>query len=309
MSVKILTTTNPGGGATTVVVTFYASTATQTPPSQLVTVGNFPTGNKRWSRGIQVNNSMITIRRGANAFSFLIDDLVALAVTQEPALTYAPNITTQPANATSAATAAATGTLTSDNTNVTAGETVVIGGKTYTFKAALTPTEGEILIGANADATLLNLIRAINHTGTPGTDYQCSAANTQVTAASSVTSHAFTVAAINSGCAGNLIATTETSAHLTWGASTLTGGTVAASNMSVVSSSEITATYQWQYSTDGTTWNNCTGTVNGCAYTNGTTATLTCTPTTTGQTGVSHRCVVTNSQGSTTSNEATLNIP
>lgn len=119
---------------------------------------------------------------------------------------------------------AATQTLTSDNVNVSDGEQVVIGVKTYTFKTALTPTEGEVLIGLDADASLLNLINAINHTGTPGTDYSCAAANTQVTAASSVTTHTFAVTAIVAGAAGNSIASTESSAHLSWGATTLTGG-------------------------------------------------------------------------------------
>jgi hypothetical protein len=206
----------------------------------------------------------------------------------------------------------ATGTLTSDATAPSDGDTVTIGNKIYTFKTALTPTEGEVLIGAsaaialdnlkaainhtgtpdtdykvavanpqvtattntdttqvieaitagssgnsivtteagthtsfgaatltggsapetegnvnigaNADATLLNLIRAINHSGTPNTDYKAAAANTQVTAATSVTSHAFKVTAITPGSGGNSIATTETSSHLTWGGSVLAGG-------------------------------------------------------------------------------------
>jgi hypothetical protein len=124
----------------------------------------------------------------------------------------------------SSAAAAAVGTLTSDNTNVANNDTVVIGGKTYTFKSSLTPTEGEVLIGGSADASLLNLIRAINHTGTPGTDYSCAAANTQVSAASSVTSHAFQVTALVKGTPGNAIATTETSGHLSWGGATLASG-------------------------------------------------------------------------------------
>lgn len=127
-------------------------------------------------------------------------------------------------NTASASAVAASGTITSDNTNVADGDTVTIGSKTYTFKTALTPTEGEVLIGASADASLLNLIRAINHTGTPNTDYKCAAANTQVSAASSVTSHAFAVTALTTGFAGNSIATTETSSHLSWGSTTLTGG-------------------------------------------------------------------------------------
>lgn len=118
----------------------------------------------------------------------------------------------------------ATGTLTSDNTAPSDGDTVTIGTKVYTFKTTLTPTEGQVLINSTADAALLNLIRAINHSGTPGTDYSVAAANAFVSAATSVTSHAFAVTALSPGPAGNSIATTETSAHLSWGGATLTGG-------------------------------------------------------------------------------------
>lgn len=118
----------------------------------------------------------------------------------------------------------ASGTITSDETNVSNNDTVVIVNKTYTFKTSLTPAEGEVLIGADADASLLNLIRAINHTGTPNTDYKCAAAHTQVTAASSVTAHAFAVTAIYTGTGPNSYATTTTAAHLSWGAATLASG-------------------------------------------------------------------------------------
>lgn len=122
----------------------------------------------------------------------------------------------------------ATGTLTSNNTNVSNNDTVTIGSTTYTFKSALTPTAGEVLIGADADASLLNLIRAINHTGTPGTDYAnlgvTAVANTQVSAAASVTAHAFAVTALSAGLAGNSIATTDNAVTLSWGAATLSGG-------------------------------------------------------------------------------------
>ena len=72
---------------------------------------------------------------------------------------------------------------------------------------------------------------------------------------------------------------------------------------------ETPLSYQWQYSANGSTgWTNATGTVNGCAYTNGTTASLTCTPTTTGQTGYFHRCIMTNASGNTTTASAVLTI-
>ena len=57
---------------------------------------------------------------------------------------------------------AATGVLTSDNTNVSNNDTVTIGRKTYTFKTVLTGGANEILIGANADASLTNLQNIIN---------------------------------------------------------------------------------------------------------------------------------------------------
>lgn len=118
----------------------------------------------------------------------------------------------------------ATGTLTSDNTNVSDADTVTIDAKVYTFKTALTPTEGQVLIGGSADASLLNLIRAINHTGTPGTDYSCAAAHPTVTAAAAVTAHAFAVTAILTGTGPNAIATLEAAAHLSWGGATLASG-------------------------------------------------------------------------------------
>lgn len=117
----------------------------------------------------------------------------------------------------------ATQVLTSDATAPDDGETVTIGNKVYTFKTALTPTEGEVLIGISAATALDNLKAAINHTGTPDTDYKCAAAHTQVTATTNSDTQQ-TVEAILAGTAANAFATTETSAHLSWAAATLTGG-------------------------------------------------------------------------------------
>lgn len=129
----------------------------------------------------------------------------------------------------------ATGTITSDNTAPVTGSSVVITdpvsgiSETYTFRTALTPAEGEVLINTTADAALLNLIRAINHTGTAGTDYVKAAASKLVSAAASVTSHAFAVTALRGGTGGNSISTpvpsTSPASHMTWGASTLGSGT------------------------------------------------------------------------------------
>lgn len=119
----------------------------------------------------------------------------------------------------------ATGSLVSNNTNAANNDTVVIGTKTYTFKTALTPAEGEILIGADADASLANLVSAINHTGTPDTDYKCAAAHSSVTASPAITAHTVVVTAIAAGTASNSIATTTpVGATLDWDDVTLVDG-------------------------------------------------------------------------------------
>jgi hypothetical protein len=118
----------------------------------------------------------------------------------------------------------ATGTITSNDTNVSNLDTVTIGSFVYTFKTVVS-NPFDVLIGGSADASLLNLIEAINLTGTEGTTYGTGTTiNTLVTAASSVTSHAFEVTAIVGGLVGNTIATTTTAVTLSWGGATLSGG-------------------------------------------------------------------------------------
>lgn len=122
---------------------------------------------------------------------------------------------------------ASSGTLTSDATAPSDGDTVTIGGQVYTFKTALTAstTANEVLIGASAAAALDNLKAAVNDAGgTPGTDYGSdTVANASVTATTNTDTTQLFVA-ITPGVVGDDIATTETSAHLSWGAATLEGG-------------------------------------------------------------------------------------
>ncbi len=102
-------------------------------------------------------------------------------------------------------------------------ETVVIKGKTYTYKTAgaLTPAEGEVSLGANETAALLNLKNAINGTGgTNGTDYQVAAPNPWVEATASDAT-TVTIKARVAGAAGNNITTTAT------GGITVTGAVLA----------------------------------------------------------------------------------
>lgn len=115
------------------------------------------------------------------------------------------------------------GVITSDATAPADGDTVVIGSKTYAFKTSLTPAEGEVLINTTAAAALLNLIRAINHSGTPNTDYKCAAVNADVTADVAVTSstHFRVYAKLP---AVSVATTTPIGTHQTWGSTTLTGG-------------------------------------------------------------------------------------
>jgi hypothetical protein len=115
------------------------------------------------------------------------------------------------------------GTLTSNGTNVSNGNVVNIGSKTYTFRTTLTPTEGEVKIGGSASATLDNLKAAINHTGTPDTDYCCAAANTEVTAEDK-TDTTLKIQSIIYGSAGRY-AFSKTATNLSVSGATLTGNT------------------------------------------------------------------------------------
>jgi len=165
-----------------------ASTYTITAQPQQITIGNYPSGNPNFARQVQLTSDAVIIRKpGTENVAIKVSDIVALAVSLYPNLTYKPLITTQP------------------------------------------------------------------------TSQSCVHSSTAAT-------------------------------------------------FTIVASAETAITYQWQYSVDGVSWSNATGTVNGCVYTNGTTASLTCTPTTTGQTGYFHRCVATNATGSTNSSSAVLTI-
>lgn len=121
--------------------------------------------------------------------------------------------------------AQAVGTLTSDATAPANNDTVTIGAVTYTYKTTLTGASFEVLIGASADAALDNLKSAINATAGAGTTYGTgTTAHPQVSATTN-TNTTQVVQALTPGTAGNAIATTETSSHLSWGAATLASGT------------------------------------------------------------------------------------
>lgn len=104
--------------------------------------------------------------------------------------------------------------------------TVVIGGRTYTFQATLTDVDGNVQMGAAGDAeeSMLNLLKALNLSGVAGTDYALSMTkNVQVTGISAgVLTLGIQATAL--GTVGNLITTTETLANGSWGAIVLEDG-------------------------------------------------------------------------------------
>lgn len=309
--INSITVDSPGAGQVTVVFAYADQSFASAMAAQRFTVGELP-ANPNWSRAQQLTDLALFIKRnGANTVAMLPATLSRLAISLEPGLSWPPLIATQPVAVTCTGNASAIQTLTNDGTNVSNGDTVTAGTKVYTFQTVLTNVDGNVKIGASNTASMTNLFHAINASGgTPGTDYATAmTANTQFTA-TNPTGTTVVVTAIASGLAGNAIATTETSSHLSWGAATATGGTDHSASFTVVAGvTETTLSYQWQYSTDGgSTWANATGTINGCVYTNGTTATLTCAPTTVGQNGLLHKCVVTNLSGSTSTNGLSLVI-
>lgn len=119
----------------------------------------------------------------------------------------------------------ATSTLTSNGTNPTAGEIVTINTTVYTFKA--TPLNAyEVKIGADAEATLANLKKAINATASDyGVAYGVGTIVNPDVVATTLTSTTMKVWARTIGITPNTYATTDNSATLSWADTTLGGGT------------------------------------------------------------------------------------
>lgn len=119
----------------------------------------------------------------------------------------------------------------------TAGDTVAVGGTTYTFVNALstTPVANQILVEATDAASLANLANAVNGGTGSGTTYSSNTvANTNVTAATGATTtglETVTFSAITKGLAGNTISSTTTGTGANaFGGLELTGGAAGSIN-------------------------------------------------------------------------------
>lgn len=119
----------------------------------------------------------------------------------------------------------ATGLLTVSGV-FTDGETVTVEGKSYTMKATLSsPAQmNEVLIGADAATSLDNLKKAINASGTEGTHYSTGTVAHALVTATTNTDTTQLVEAKDYGTAANQYALSETCANGAWGSSKM--GTV-----------------------------------------------------------------------------------
>ncbi len=131
----------------------------------------------------------------------------------------------------------ATSTLTSDATAPSDGDTVTIEGRTYTYKTTLSnPAQAnEVLIGASAAIALDNIKLAINQGGTNyptaadnsgmGTTWSTGTVRHPLVNATTNTNTTQVVEANDYGTQANQFATAETSSHLSWTGTALSGGT------------------------------------------------------------------------------------
>jgi hypothetical protein len=117
---------------------------------------------------------------------------------------------------------AATGVLTF-SANLDDNDTLTIGSRVYRFKN--TPAAiNDIKIGTTKAASIVNLNATIDGSGTPGTEYYTGTLPHADVVITGIVADVVSFRAARTGAAGNLVTTTDSSAHLVWGATTLIGG-------------------------------------------------------------------------------------
>jgi hypothetical protein len=123
---------------------------------------------------------------------------------------------------------AATGVL-SYAANVSNGDQITTGSKTYTYETALTNVDGNVLIGASASDSLDNLIAAINLGAGSGSLYAAATTANGFISGAAGAGDTMDATALIQGTQGNTIVTTDPTdggGVITWtSGATLTGGT------------------------------------------------------------------------------------
>ncbi len=107
--------------------------------------------------------------------------------------------------------------------NAVAAETVTLGTQVYTWDAAPSAPD-EVLVGADADASIDNLIAAINNAAGEGTLYGTGTAQNTFASAVAGGGDTMDVVSLIGGTAGNATATTEAMGDGDWDTATLLGG-------------------------------------------------------------------------------------
>jgi hypothetical protein len=111
--------------------------------------------------------------------------------------------------------------------NAVAAETVTIGAVTYTWRASVTTTANEVLVGADAATSLANLKAAINLDTSLGAVYGSATVVHPTVHAGELTATTLTLQAKTGGTGGNSLASTETMTVGSFGGATFASGAAA----------------------------------------------------------------------------------
>lgn len=119
---------------------------------------------------------------------------------------------------------AASGTATFSTAAVSANDTVTINGRVYTFKAAVTTTADEVLVGADELECAANLAAAVNATEADAGTLFGSDTTINEDVRATVSAGVVTLIALNPGDEGNAITLAKSGANIAVSGGTLTGG-------------------------------------------------------------------------------------
>lgn len=112
-------------------------------------------------------------------------------------------------------------TLTGNPSN---GQTLTIDGKVYTFQTTLTNADGNIFIGANAAATIVNIAAAVTLGTGSGTKYAAATTLHPTCLATDGSGDTVVISSKRRGTSGNSLTVSETMSNATLSSGTLSGG-------------------------------------------------------------------------------------